>query len=39
MGGFFRFHTGHPAVLLGLMAGLLYPQQAFQLSDEALVAR
>ena len=38
-GGFFPSHTGRPATLSRLVAGLLYLQHAFRLSDEAVVAR
>lgn len=37
--GFFPSHTGRPATSPRLVAGLLYLQHAFQLSDEAVVAR
>ena len=37
--GFFPSHTGRPATLTRLVAGLLYLQHAFALSDEAVVAR
>ena len=37
--GFFPSHTGRPAILTRLVAGLLYLQHAFALSDEAAVAR
>ena len=38
-GGFFPSHTGRPASLSRLVAGLLYLQHAYALSDEAVVAR
>ena len=38
-GGFFPSHTGRPATPPRLVAGLLYLQHAFALSDEAVVAR
>ena len=38
-GGFFPSHTGRPATLSRLVAGLLYLQHAYALSDEAVVAR
>ncbi len=38
-GGFFPSHTGRPATPSRLVAGLLYLQHAFALSDEAVVAR
>ena len=37
--GFFPSPTGRPATPLRLVAGLLYLQHAFRLSDEAVVAR
>jgi IS5 family transposase len=37
--GFFPSHTGRPATSPRLVAGLLYLQQAYALSDEAVVAR
>ena len=37
--GFFPSHTGRPASVTRLVAGLLYLQHAFALSDEAVVAR
>ena len=37
--GFFPSHTGRPATSPRLVAGLLYLQHAYQLSDEAVVAR
>jgi len=37
--GFFPSHTGRPATLPRLVAGVLYLQHAFALSDEAVVAR
>ncbi|SDX76989.1 IS5 family transposase [Roseicitreum antarcticum] len=37
--GFFPSHTGRPATSPRLVAGLLYLQHAFALSDEAVVAR
>lgn len=37
--GFFPSPTGRPATLTRLVAGLLYLQHAFSLSDEAVVAR
>ncbi len=37
--GFFPSHTGRPATSPRLVAGLLYLQHAFRLSDEAVVAR
>ena len=37
--GFFPSHTGRPATLTRLVAGLLYLQHAHALSDEAVVAR
>ena len=37
--GFFPSHTGRPATLTRLVAGLLYLQHTFALSDEAVVAR
>ena len=37
--GFFPSHTGRPATLSRLIAGLLYLQHAYALSDEAVVAR
>jgi IS5 family transposase len=37
--GFFPSHTGRPATLTRLVAGLLYLQHAYALSDEAVVAR
>ena len=37
--GFFPSHTGRPATSLRLVAGLLYLQHTFRLSDEAVVAR
>ena len=37
--GFFPSHTGRPATLPHLVAGLLYLQHAYALSDEAVVAR
>ena len=37
--GFFPSHTGRPATPSRLVAGLLYLQHAFALSDEAVVAR
>ncbi len=37
--GFFPSHTGRPATPPRLVAGLLYLQHAFGLSDEAVVAR
>ncbi len=37
--GFFPSHTGRPATSPRLVAGLLYLQDAFALSDEAVVAR
>ena len=36
--GFFPSHTGRPATLTRLVAGLLYLQHAYALSDEAVVA-
>ena len=36
---FFPSHTGRPASMTRLVAGLLYLQHAFALSDEAVVAR
>jgi transposase, IS5 family len=36
---FFPSHTGRPATLTRLVAGLLYLQHAYALSDEAVVAR
>lgn len=38
-GGFFPSHTGRPATPPRLVAGLLYLQHAFALSDEGVVAR
>jgi IS5 family transposase len=37
--GFFTSHTGRPATSPRLVAGLLYLQHAYRLSDEAVVAR
>jgi len=37
--GFFPSHTGRPATSPRLVAGLLYLQHTFRLSDEAVVAR
>ncbi len=37
--GFFPSHRGRPATSPRLVAGLLYLQHAFRLSDEAVVAR
>ena len=37
--GFFPSHTGRPATLPRLVAGIFYLQHAFALSDEAVVAR
>lgn len=37
--GFFPSHTGRPATLPRLVAGILYLQHSFTLSDEAVVAR
>ena len=37
--GFFPSHTGRPATSPRLVAGLLYLQHAYGLSDEAVVAR
>ena len=37
--GFFPSPTGRPATLPHLVAGLLYLQHAFALSDEAVMAR
>ncbi len=37
--GFFPSHTGRPATLTRLVAGILYLQHAYALSDEAVVAR
>jgi IS5 family transposase len=37
--GFFPSHTGRPATLTRLVAGLLYLQHAYSLSDEAVAAR
>ena len=37
--GFFPSRTGRPATLTRLVAGLLYLQHAYALSDEAVVAR
>src|SRR5690554_5707321 len=37
--GFFPSHTGRPATPPRLVAGLLYLQHAFALSDEAVVSR
>ena len=37
--GFFPSHTGRPAMSPRLVAGLLYLQHAYGLSDEAVVAR
>ena len=37
--GFFPSPTGRPATLPRLVAGLLYLQHAYRLSDEAVVAR
>ena len=37
--GFFPSHTGRPATPPRLVAGLLYLQHAYDLSDEAVVAR
>jgi IS5 family transposase len=37
--GFFPSHTGRPATSTRLVAGLLYLQTAFALSDEAVAAR
>jgi len=37
--GFFPSHTGRPATLTHLVAGLLYLQHAYALSDEAVVTR
>ncbi|WP_299822355.1 IS5 family transposase [uncultured Jannaschia sp.] len=37
--GFFPSHTGRPATSPRLVAGLLYLQHAYALSDEAIVAR
>ncbi len=36
---FFPSHQGQPAPSPRLVAGLMYRQQAFKLSDEAVVAR
>lgn len=38
-GGFVPSHTGRPATSPRLLAGLLYLQHAYRLSDEAVVAR
>ena len=37
--GFFPSHTGRPATLTRLVAGLLYLQHVYALSDEAVVSR
>ena len=37
--GFFPSATGRPAIPPRLVAGLLYLQHAYRLSDEAIVAR
>jgi IS5 family transposase len=37
--GFFPSHTGRPATSPRLVAGLLYLQHTYRLSDEAVVAR
>ena len=37
--GFFPSHNGRPATEPRLVAGLLYLQHAYRLSDEAVVAR
>ncbi len=37
--GFFPSHRGRPATSPRLVAGLLYLQHAYRLSDEAIVAR
>ena len=37
--GFFPSHRGRPATSPRLVAGLLYLQHAYRLSDEAVVAR
>ena len=37
--GFFASHTGRPATSPRLVAGLLYLQHTYRLSDEAVVAR
>ena len=37
--GLFFSHTGRPATLTRLVAGLLYLQHAYALSDEAVMAR
>lgn len=37
--GFFPSHTGRPATSPRLVAGLLYLQHAYALSDEAVVSR
>ena len=37
--GFFPSHPGRPATSPRLVAGLLYLQHAYRLSDEAVVAR
>jgi len=37
--GFFPSHKGRPATAPRLVAGLLYLQHAYRLSDEAVVAR
>jgi IS5 family transposase len=37
--GFFPSHTGRPATMTRLVAGLLFLQHAYALSDEAVVAR
>jgi IS5 family transposase len=37
--GFFPSHTGRPATIPRLVAGVFYLQHAFALSDEAVVAR
>src|SRR6056297_2349016 len=37
--GFFPSHRGRPATPTRLVAGLLYLQHAYRLSDEAVVAR
>lgn len=37
--GFFPSHTGRPASMTRLIAGLLYLQHTYALSDEAVVAR
>ena len=37
--GFFPSHRGRPATSPRLVAGLLYLQHAYRLSDEAVIAR